>query len=225
MTILAIETSTNHGSVAVLSNGQPIFFERFPADRRTSTVLFTVLERALALCQTLDQVAVGLGPGSYAGVRIAIAAALGLELGRGPLVVGISSVSTLETPAQTYFAIGDARRQTFYLSKIESGLTTDGPRLVTADQLHAYLADYPDIPALTSAPLPEFPTAQLAAPSALRLAQLAHAQIGIIATRDLEPIYLRDPHITLPKFPPKVGFSITHASPTPDTLKNPLTPE
>ncbi|MCX6978808.1 MAG: tRNA (adenosine(37)-N6)-threonylcarbamoyltransferase complex dimerization subunit type 1 TsaB, partial [Verrucomicrobia bacterium] len=104
MTILAIETSTNHGSVAVLSNGQPIFFERFPADRRTSTVLFTVLERALALCQTLEQVAVGLGPGSYAGVRIAIAAALGIELGRGPLVIGISSVSTLETPAQTYFA-------------------------------------------------------------------------------------------------------------------------
>ena len=38
--------------------------------------------------------------------------------------------------------------------------------------------------------------------SATRLARLANATRGITATGDLEPIYLREPHITLPKARP-----------------------
>ena len=83
MTILAIDTSTSRGSVALLVDGELRLDETFTADRSHSASLFAVLERARGLVPTIDVVAVGLGPGSYAGVRIAIAAAMGLELGLG----------------------------------------------------------------------------------------------------------------------------------------------
>ena len=199
MTILAIDTSTHHGTVALLVDGDLRLDETFTADRRTSAALFPVLERALAAAPRLNQVAIGLGPGSYAGVRIAIAAAIGLKLGHGAQLVGLPSVAALETNAPAYLAIGDARRDTFYFTHVEDGLCTAGPLLATADELHTLLAAHSALPVFTSVPLPAFPSAEIALPSAVRLARLAHAGRGLTATGDLEPIYLREPHITQPK--------------------------
>jgi tRNA A37 threonylcarbamoyladenosine modification protein TsaB len=56
------------------------------------------------------------------------------------------------------------------------------------------------VPLYASEPLPQFPKATLAYPSARRLAAIARDQLGEIAdTQSLEPIYLREPHITVPK--------------------------
>ena len=199
MTILAIDTSTHHGTVALLVDGDLRLDETFTADRRTSAALFPVLARALAAAARVDQVAIGLGPGSYAGVRIAIAAAIGLKLGLRAQLVGLPSVAALETNAPAYLAIGDARRDTFYFTHVEDGLCTAGPLLATADELHTLLAAHSALPVFTSVPLPAFPSAEIALPSAVRLARLAHAGRGLTATGDLEPIYLREPHITQPK--------------------------
>ncbi len=202
MTTLAIDTSTNHGSVALLADGALLLDENFSADRSHTATLFAVLERAIALTPRLDCVAIGLGPGSYAGVRIAIAAAIGLELGIGARLVGLPSVAALETRERSYLAIGDARRETFYFTRVEDGVCADGPLLTTEAELRARLAAHADWPVFTSGALPAFPAAQIALPSAARLARLAVANRGVTATDDLEPIYLREPHITLPKARP-----------------------
>ena len=192
---LAIDTSTTHGSLALLADGELLLEEMFTSDRNHSASLFPILERARALVPGVDQVAVGLGPGSYAGVRIAIAAAIGLEMGLGARLVGIPSVAALETGTASYVAIGDARRETFYFTRVEDGVCVDGPRLLSEEALRAAL----DGPVFTCVALPAFPAAQLALPSAARLARLAEAGRGIVAIGDLEPIYLREPHITQPK--------------------------
>ena len=108
MTILSIDTSTPHGSVALLVDGELRLDETFTADRSHSASLFVVLEKARALVEQIDQVAVGLGPGSFAGVRIAIAAAIGLELSLGAKLVGIPSVAALEIAEPAYMV--DRRR-------------------------------------------------------------------------------------------------------------------
>lgn len=203
MNLLAIDTSTAHGSVALLIDGELRLDESFSADRSHSATLFAVLERACALTERLDAVAIGLGPGSYAGVRIAIAAALGLELALGAKLIGLASVAALATDARRYAAIGDARRETFYFTLVEDGVCTEGPRLLSAAELHARLAVLPRLPVLTPAPLPAFPEAVPALPSAARLARLAAEDRGIIAHGDLEPLYLREPHITQPRARPK----------------------
>src|SRR3954469_21764984 len=100
MSILALETSTMHGSVAVLGDDGAVRFEhRFVADRTHSSALFAALERARAEAGDWTQIVVGLGPGSYAGVRIAISAALGLAMTTGAELLGVPSVATLEVPA------------------------------------------------------------------------------------------------------------------------------
>ena len=199
MITLAIETSTPRGSVAVFAYGEVVFDESFTADRSHSATLFASLERARACTHRIHQIAVGLGPGSYAGVRIAIAAALGFEMALGAKVVGLPSIIAVDTDSPEYLAIGDARRETFYFSHVMNRAGVDGPRLVTAVELRELLETFPTQPCFTGVPLAAFPSVPVVAPSAVVLAKLAAEGIGIVATGDLEPIYLREAHITVPK--------------------------
>jgi len=199
MITLALDTSTAHGSVALLVDGQLLLDERFSANRSHTASLFAFLEKARALTTRIDQIAVGLGPGSYAGVRIAIAASLGLELSTGARLVGIPSVAALDVPSPEYLAIGDARRETFYFTHVIEGTCLQGPLLATSSELATRLQSQLDLPIFATEEVPGFPQARLALPSAAILARLAADSRGIAATGDLEPIYLRDPHITRPK--------------------------
>lgn len=198
MITLAIDTSTPRGSVAVLVDGELKLNELFTSDRSHSSTLFAVLEKVREITPRVDQIAIGLGPGSYAGVRIAIAAALGIQLTQGADLLGLPSVAALETDVPQYVAIGDARRDTFYWTRVESGVCSEGPLLVTEAELRERLAAN-TLPVFASEPLAIAPTVQVALPIASVLAQLAAAARGITARGDLEPIYLREPHITLPK--------------------------
>jgi len=204
MITLAIDTSTTHGSVALLADGAVAFHDRITADRSHSSSLFITLEKACAVASHIDQIAVGLGPGSYAGVRIAIAAAIGLRLSLGARLVGIPSVAALETSAPAYVVIGDARRESFYFTRIEQGVCVEGPLLATEMELARRLEATATLPLLATAEVPQFPAAQIALPSAILLARLAAEGRGIVATGDLEPIYLREPHITQPKSRPGI---------------------
>jgi tRNA threonylcarbamoyl adenosine modification protein YeaZ len=165
------------------------------------------LEKVRAKIERADQIAVGLGPGSYAGVRIAIAAAMGLRLALDARLVGVPSVAALDISARAYIVIGDARRESFYFSRIEDGVCTKGPLLATEGELKQKLASSSGLPVYATEAVPQFPDIQIALPSAVLLARLAAAGRGIIATENLEPIYLREPHITQPKqrpgFPPR----------------------
>ena len=198
MITLAIDTSTSRGSVAVFAYGDLVFDESFTADRSHSATLFACLERARSFTHRIHQIAVGLGPGSYAGVRISIAAALGFEMALGAKLVGLPSIIAVDTDAPEYLAIGDARRETFYFSRVLNRVCVDGPRLVSEGDLRELLETFPSQPCFTGTPLAAFPSAQLLAPSASVLAKLAADGLGIVATGDLEPIYLREAHITIP---------------------------
>src|SRR5581483_4579964 len=127
MTILAIDTSTSRGSVAVLADGKLTFSEDFTADRSHSATLFTILARAKEAGPPFQKIVIGLGPGSYAGVRIAIAAAIGLQLATGAELVGLPSVTAWDTGVARYVATGDARRETYYWTRIENGVCAAGP--------------------------------------------------------------------------------------------------
>ena len=75
MLTLALETSTSQGGVALFRDRELVFSHTFSADRSHSSGLFSIIEAALAPDRVPGRIVVGLGPGSYAGVRIAIAAA------------------------------------------------------------------------------------------------------------------------------------------------------
>ena len=198
MITLAIDTSTPRGSVAVFAYGEVVFDESFTADRSHSATLFACLEKARACTHRIHQIAIGLGPGSYAGVRIAISAALGFEMALGAKLVGLPSIVAVDTDAHEYLAIGDARRETFYFTRVLDRVCVDGPQLVTQGELRELLETFPTQPCFTGTPLADFPSAQVLPPSAVVLARLAAEGRSIVVTGELEPIYLREAHITTP---------------------------
>lgn len=198
--ILAIETSTPQGSVAVVGDeGALLFDESFQAGRSHSSQLFAMLERALAVCERPGRIVVGLGPGSYAGVRIAISAAVGLSVAAGGELLGMPSIVTLG--GEEYLALGDARRESFYFARVRGGICLDGPRLMEAGELEAALQapDGSAFPRYASEALPTVAGVETRYPSASALALFASRGIGITARGVLEPIYLREPYITQPK--------------------------
>src|SRR4030095_5680716 len=140
----------------------------------------------------------GLGPGSYAGIRIGISAGLGLSLALGARLVGIPSVAVLEVKPTGYLVIGDARRETFYLTHVDHGVCQEGPMLTNEAGVRSEI-QYKMLPVFTTEPIAVFPSAVVSHPSARLLALLAIAGRGIVQTDNLEPIYLREPHITQPK--------------------------
>jgi tRNA threonylcarbamoyladenosine biosynthesis protein TsaB len=199
MKILALELSSGQGSVAWLENGHEPFVRIFANDRKHSGLFFENLQLCSREFGAPDAIVVGLGPGSYAGVRIAIATAVGLRAASATKLTGISSICGIETVAREYCVIGDARRKSFFFGRVSDGRLMVGPSLHSRVELEMKISAS-SVPLYASEPLPQFPKAMLAYPSARRLAELARDQIGEIAeTRSLEPIYLREPHITVAK--------------------------
>lgn len=199
MNTLVIETSTPRGSVALFAAGEAHFFESFEAGRSHSAQLFGVLERALCGKPRVERVVVGLGPGSYAGVRIAISAAVGYGVGAGAVVAGLPSIVALDDGE--YVAIGDARRESYYFAVVRRGECEEGPMLVPAAELPGKLAWAREnaLPVFSSETLSAAPESQVRFPCAERLGRLATAGKPMVTGETLEPIYLREPHITQPR--------------------------
>jgi len=100
---LALDTSTAWASVA-LYDGRAVLAETtWHAQRRHGDELFPTIERMLtyarlSLAADIDRVAVASGPGSFTGLRVAIAAAQGIARGAGAALVGVSTLDVLAYP-------------------------------------------------------------------------------------------------------------------------------
>lgn len=193
---LAIDNSGPIGGVALgRAPGEVLSQEDFPSGPKTGGGLFIALEACLAAGPAPERILVGVGPGSYAGVRMALAAATGLGLALSIEPIAVPSVCAYDVAAPEFLAIGDARRGAFYYTEMKAGRCLRGPEICDVDELLRHLAEHPAWPVFSVEPLPGFPQAQRATAKAARLL-LAPAEA---APRPLEPIYLREPHITRPR--------------------------
>jgi tRNA threonylcarbamoyladenosine biosynthesis protein TsaB len=195
MITLALETSTPRGGVALFRDGELAFSESFGADRSHSSGLFSVIERALAGDVRPDQIVVGLGPGSYAGVRIAIAAAIGLSVATGAELLGVPSIAGLDEGE--YIAIGDARRGGYSFAHVREGEVVSGPMVLTREELEERLGAA-QARVFSSEEL-GFAGVGVRFPQVERIGRLGVEGRSVFARGTLEPIYLREPHITVPK--------------------------
>lgn len=204
MKILALELSSGQGSVALIDNVRTLFVRSFPNDRKHSGLFFENLQLCSHEFGAPNVIVVGLGPGSYAGVRIAIATAIGLRAASLTKLIGIPSILGMDTGAREYCVIGDARRASFFFGRMSEGRLTEAPSLHSRAELEVKITES-SVPLFASERLPQFPKATLVYPSARRLAEVMSDQVAEIPdTRSLEPIYLREPHITAPK-PPRMS--------------------
>lgn len=135
MKILAIETSCEHASVALLLDNE-VRERRLEGHNNHSEYLLPTLQSLLAEAgvplSALDALAFGAGPGAFTGLRLACGAAQGLAMGAGLGVVPVPSVAALALQAEgdNVFVATDARMGEIY----STAYRKEGRRLVEAAQ-------------------------------------------------------------------------------------------
>jgi len=110
MLTLAFDTATGIATSALV-DGDEVLGER---SSRAQTLLEDVdalLRQAGAHPSEIDRLAVGIGPGSFTGVRIGLAAARGLALSLGVEGAGVSTLAALAAGAPGAVPVIDAKRR------------------------------------------------------------------------------------------------------------------
>ncbi len=194
---LAIELSTARGSVAVAAGGEVLFETEFGAGRSHNALLFEPLGLALEKAgKRLAGIVVGTGPGSYTGVRIAIAAAHGVALSRQVPVAGVSSLLACGA-VDDYGVIGDARRGRLYVAEVRDGVLVEPIRLMPPDQVPVAMETAALPLWLSCDETPPLAGLALAQPCARHLALMAAAgRVDWQSEQPLQPHYLEGAFIT-----------------------------
>lgn len=202
MKILAVEFSSEQRSVAVAVDG----IVRGSAVEKASrnTPAFKLIEQSLAGAgferEEIECLAIGLGPGSYTGIRSAIALAQGWQLALPVKLLGISSVECLAADAQSQGSFGrvnilvDAQRNEFYHASYEINekecQQISSLKLMGVEELRLKFSPEETVagPGMEA----RFKSAQSIYPTATTLARLAAGRTDFISGDKLEPIYLRE---------------------------------
>ena len=128
---LALDTSTRAGEVVLLDGPVPLGVRSIEAGsahgRELAPAIADLLDSKGIVPGGVGLVAVGLGPGSYTGVRVGAATALGFALGADCPLAGVSSLAARALGAgdagETVFVVTDGGHKTCYSAafRIESG--------------------------------------------------------------------------------------------------------
>ncbi len=210
MKILAVEFSSAQRSVAVVVDGHPRGAAMETATRTTRA--FDLISRALAEAgverEQIECLAIGLGPGSYTGIRSAIALAQGWQLALPVRLLGIGSVECVAAEAQAKACFGavnivvDAQRNELYVARYE--ISPDACReieplkLATPDEVRTRAS----AGEIVVGPEADrwFAEGRVLFPSAATLGKMAASRANFVPGEKLEPIYLRE--TTFVKAPP-----------------------
>lgn len=107
--MLAFDTATEVATSALVDDGE-VLAERASVARTLLEDVDALLRQGGAHSRDLDALAVGIGPGSFTGVRIGLATARGLALALDLRGVGVSTLAALAAGAPGAIPVVDARR-------------------------------------------------------------------------------------------------------------------
>ena len=116
MLILAFDTATSTATSALVRDGA-VLGERATTPVRVLEDVEALLAAAGIEPRELDALAVGIGPGSFTGVRMGLAAARGLALALDIPVAGVSTLAALGAGAPDAVPLIDAKRRELFLEQ------------------------------------------------------------------------------------------------------------
>ena len=149
--------------------------------------------------EQIDVIAIGLGPGSYTGIRAALSIAQGWQLARGVKLLGISSVECLAAQAQSEKIFGrvnvviDAQRNEFYWAayEISQGACKEIELLQIMGLAEIESRANADDILIGPEATRWFPSGRVVFPRATMLGRLVAGRNDFISGDKLAPIYLR----------------------------------
>ncbi len=127
--LLAFDTSTSSLAVAVMENGKLLAEANIHAERNHSAYLVSAIGDVLAAAgiakAELDGIAVGVGPGSYTGARIAVTTAKTLAWSLRLPLFGVSSLEAIALGGWARSAGQDAAELGGALSELAEAAKSD----------------------------------------------------------------------------------------------------
>ncbi|MET3853246.1 MULTISPECIES: tRNA (adenosine(37)-N6)-threonylcarbamoyltransferase complex dimerization subunit type 1 TsaB [unclassified Rhizobium] len=216
MIVLALDTAGVDCAAAVYDSGSDTMLGEASdmIGKGHAEHLMGIVDRVLAQAgkklAMVERIAVTIGPGSFTGIRVGVAAARGFALALNIPTVGITTLETMaaaqrvKTPGRAVLAAMDAKRGEIYLQSFSAeGEPLDDPRAVTIEEAQAFASTFDGEITGSAAPLlrPEltgdyansFPISFVA-----RLGAAADPSSG-----KPKPLYLRGPDAK-----PQAGFAI-----------------
>lgn len=219
MLILALETSTMVSSVAVATE-EKLLAEITVQTRLThSETLMPHIQEVLRLAdvqkEDLDAVAVSIGPGSFTGLRIGLAAAKGMAYALHIPITGVPTLAALASrfpvPGAYLAPLMDAQKGHAYMAMfswqadelhteqdieilsldevLEHCAAKKAPVVLAGDIARKKLAPRTDMPDNVSVAPPALVMPRAAEVAFLGLRQLAAGKAGNVM--DMEPVYIR----------------------------------
>ncbi len=181
--ILAFDTSAAHCAAALLVDGRVVASALEPMAKGQAERLLGLVQDLLAQTGStvydLDAIGVGIGPGNFTGIRIAVSAARGLALGLSVPAVGVSAFDAMRFGVQgPCLCAVDARRDMVFVQGFETPVFQK-PSLQPRSALESH--DIPIIGAFGAPP---------AHPVAEAIAHLCAERYATATTRP-SPMYLR----------------------------------
>ncbi|HEY5961596.1 MAG TPA: tRNA (adenosine(37)-N6)-threonylcarbamoyltransferase complex dimerization subunit type 1 TsaB [Polyangiaceae bacterium] len=125
MLVLALETSSQRGSVALVEDGRLMAHACHDEPNAHGERLLGLMERVLHVAgrsmRTIDRIAVGRGPGAFTGLRVGLALAQGIGAGLGIPAIGIGSLRAMAAAVPDQidgdrWPIMDARRDEVFVA-------------------------------------------------------------------------------------------------------------
>lgn len=220
--ILAVETALQGYSVALQEGSAPIASFRSDDNQRAAEQLVlnidTLMRQAGWAYESLALIGVNIGPGSFTGIRIGMAAAKGLAMAHRTPCIGVNTHELLLAQRRTAVAsvdgrpwliATDARRGQLYVQRFAADFTPMGDiLLLTLREVQALMGSAPhSIGGNAQALLrPLLGDAHhylpVATPQATALAQLLNVRYSSgglpTASENMEPLYIRPPDAKLP---------------------------
>jgi len=185
--ILAIDTSTDRTSIAIVKAGKVLIEIHHDDPLAHGEVLPKLVQQALGVEGQIDLVAIGMGPGPFTGLRVGIAFGQSFALGRNIPWVGTSSLDAIAEGAgkEEFIVAIDARRKELFWARYFEGVRITDP----AVNVHQIVEEF-------NLPIVRTP------PRAVAVAALS-------AIQNLrEPIYIRRPDA----YPAPVGITFRTAN-------------
>lgn len=221
MNVLALDTATAACSVALLCDGT-LRAHRFETMRRGHAeallpMVETVMAEADLAYAALDLLAVTVGPGTFTGLRVGLAAARGLGLAAGLPIAGVTTLEALAwgvtsatRAGRPLAAVLDARRGELYMQVFDAALAPltpplavapetaarmvpPGPLLLVGEGADLLAAALGERDGVTVAQTPRLPDAASIAALAAR-----RAAAGVLPSEPPRPLYLRASGARLP---------------------------
>ncbi|TBY86054.1 tRNA (adenosine(37)-N6)-threonylcarbamoyltransferase complex dimerization subunit type 1 TsaB [Rhizobium leguminosarum] len=216
MIILALDTAGVDCAAAVYDSGRDTVLGEASdmIGKGHAEHLIGIVDRALdqagLALSDVERLAVTIGPGSFTGIRVGVAAARGFALSLNVPAVGVTTLQVMasaqrdKTPHRAVLAAMDAKRDEIYLQFFAAdGSPLDAPRAVSVAEAQAFAAGFDGEITGSATPLLK---ADTFGDHTNRIPISVVARLGAAASPDAgkpKPLYLRGPDAK-----PQAGYAI-----------------